>query len=94
MATKMTFSLDDDTARRLRTTAERLRKPQSQVVREAVAEYAVRVDRLSESERLSLLRTFDQVVPSIPARPADSVDAEIRRLRADRHRGGRRSVTR
>jgi len=91
MATKVTFSLDDDTVRRLRTAAERLRKPQSQVVREAVAEYADRIGRLSDGERLSLLRTFDRLVPALPSRPAGQVDAEIRRLRADRRRGGRRS---
>ncbi len=92
--TKVTFTLDDETIRRLRTAAERLRKPQSQVVREAVAEYADRVGRLSEAERAALLRTFDRLVPPLPARPARAVDAELRRLRADRRRGGRRSAAR
>ena len=91
MAIKVTFSLDDDTVRRLRTAAERLRKPQSQVVREAVTEYADRIGRLSDGERLALLRTFDRLVPALPSRPTGAVDAEIRRLRADRRRGGRRS---
>ena len=94
MATKVTFSLDEETVRRLRTAAERLRKPQSQVVREAVAEYADRIGRLSDRERLALLRTFDRLVPSLPARPTSQVDAEIRQLRADRRRGGRRSAGR
>ena len=48
---KLTFSLDDQTVRLLRATAERLRKPQSMVVREAVAEYGARAGRLTESER-------------------------------------------
>ena len=39
---KMTFSLDGETVRRLRTAADRLHMPYSQVVREAVAEYAAR----------------------------------------------------
>ena len=91
MATKVTFSLDEDTVHRLRVAAERLRKSQSQVVREAVAEYADRIGRLSDSERLALLRTFDRLVPSLPARPAKEVDAENRQVRADRRRGGRRS---
>ena len=38
----MTFTLDDDTIRTLRTIAERRKKPQSLVVREAVAPYAAR----------------------------------------------------
>ncbi len=93
MAVKVTFSLDDDTVARLRTTAERLRKPQSQVVREAVAEYAARAGRLSEAERATLLRTFDRLVLTLPTRPARAVDAEINQLRAARRRGGRRHAS-
>ena len=87
---KMTFSLDDETVQRLRATAERLGRPQSQVVREAVTEYAARSGRLSDSERVALLRVFDRVVPAIPPRPAAQVDAELRALRASRQAGGRR----
>jgi len=90
MVTRVTYSLDEATVRQLRLAAERLRKPQSQVVREAVAEYCVRIGRLSEGERLALLRTFDRVIPAVPARPAREVDAEIRGLRAARRQGGRR----
>ncbi len=90
----MTFTLDDETVRRLRTAAERLRMPQSRVVREAVAEYAQRIGRLSDGERAELLRTFDRLVPLLPSRPAVRVDAEIRQLRADRRRGGRRTAER
>jgi hypothetical protein len=91
---KLTFSLDAETVARLRQAAARLRIPQSQVVREAVAEYALRVGRLSESERLALLQTFDRVVPLAPARRAAAVDAELDELRAARRRGGRRSAAR
>lgn len=92
MATvKLTFSLDEETVARLRTAAERRRIPQSQVVREAVAEYSSRIGRLSEAERVALLRTFDRVVPSLPARPAADVDAELGELRAARRRGGRKA---
>jgi hypothetical protein len=94
MATKMTFSLDEETVARLKTTAARLRKPQSQVVREAVAEYAAHVGRLSESERVALLRTFDRLLPEVPARPAAAVTAELRAVRAARRSGGRRSRAR
>jgi predicted transcriptional regulator len=89
-AVRLTFSLDRETVRRLRTTAERLRKPQSQVVREAVEEYSARVGRLSDSERAAMLRTFDRVMASAPARTAADVAAEIRDVRAARRRGGRR----
>lgn len=88
---KLTFSLDAETVARLRTTAGRLRMPQSQVVREAVAEYAARVGLLSESERVSMLRAFDRLVPLVPPRPAAEVAAELRALRAARRRGGRRA---
>lgn len=91
---KLTFSLDAETVGRLRTTAERLGLPQSQVVREAVAEYAERVGRLSESERVALLNVFDRLVPSLPERPAREVDAELRSLRAARRHGGRRRAAR
>ncbi len=88
---KLTFSLDADTVARLRQAAERLRIPQSQVVREAVAEYSARIGRLSDAERLALLKTFDRLLPLVPPRPAASVHAELRELRAARRRGGRRT---
>ena len=87
---KLTFSLDEETVDRLRRTAARLGKPQSLVVREAVADYAVRAGRLSDAERAALLRVFDRLVPAIPRRSAARVDAELRSLRASRRAGGRR----
>jgi hypothetical protein len=94
MAVRVTFSLDEETVRQLRATAESTKKPQSLVVREAVAEYAARVGRLSDAERLALLRTFDRLVPALPARPAREVDAELRNIRSARRHGGRRGATR
>lgn len=87
---KVTFTLDDDTVRTLRGTAARLSKPQSQVVRDAVADYAARAGRLSETERLQVLRTFDEVVGAIPSKATRDVDAELREIRRARRRGGRR----
>lgn len=86
---KVTFSLDDETVGRLRTAAERLHLPYSQVVREAIAEFGARIGRLSDTERAAMLRTFDRLLPSVPARPAADVDAELRAIRAARRRGGR-----
>jgi len=87
---KVTFTLDDETVTRLRRSAARLAKPQSQVVREAIRDYASRVGRLSEQERLRLLRVFDEVTSAIPPQPARAVDAELRGLRRARRGGGRR----
>src|SRR5947208_3512547 len=65
---KVTFTLDDHTVARLRQAAERLNKPQSQVVREAVRDYADRVGRLSEHERLRMLSALDAIVKRKPTR--------------------------
>ena len=69
-ANKVTFTLDDETVRRIADSSERLAKPKSQVVREAVADYHSRIGRLSESERQRLLKIFDTVVPLIPSTSA------------------------
>ncbi len=90
MATvKMTFSLDEATAARLRRTAETLGKPKSEVVREAILEYSDKKGRLGDAERRRLLSAFDQLVPAIPGKPFADVDKEIDSLREARRRGGR-----
>ena len=90
MATiKMTFSLDEATAKRLAEASERTRKPKSSVVREAILDYADRVGRLTEAERIRLLGVFDEVVAAIPDKPAAEVDAELTELRSARRLGGR-----
>ncbi len=81
---KVTYSLDDATVRRIRRAAERLGRPQSQVVREAVTEYAARTDRLSEAERLRMLEVLDQLRSEPAARSRESVDAELRERRRSR----------
>jgi len=88
---KVTFTLDDATVTRLRAAAARLAKPQSQIVREAIHDYADRVGRLSEHERLALLKAFDQLVPRIPGRPQAAVERELRAIRSARRHGGRRT---
>jgi hypothetical protein len=89
---KVTFTLDDDTVAELRRTAARLGKPQSLVVREALADYAARADRLSERERLHLLDVLEKLGAAPPTRTARAVDAEIKAVRAARRQGGRRSA--
>jgi Arc/MetJ-type ribon-helix-helix transcriptional regulator len=88
---RVTFSLDEATVDRIRRTASRLRKPQSQVVREAVADYAARRDRLSDDERRHLLGVLGALRATPPSRPKAEVDAELRSVRAARARGGRRT---
>ena len=87
---KVTFSVDEETARTLKTTAERLRKPQSLVVREAIAEYAARAGRLTESERRRMLKAVDQMMREPPTRPQVEADREIEQVRRARRQGGRR----
>ena len=86
---KRTFTFDVETSEKLDRTAERLDVPKSQVVREAIVEYADRVGRLSEAERRRLLSAFDELVPRIPERPAEEVDRELANLREARRSGGR-----
>ena len=90
---KATFTLDTVTIRRLERTAERLGRPKSQVVREAIHEYSERVGRLSERERLRMLKAFDELVPAIPRRPPAEVERELRAIRDARRGGGRRSAS-
>ena len=89
-STKVTFTLDQTTVARLQDAAARLSLPKSEVVREAIQEFHDRIGHLSERERLHLLRTFDEVVPRIPARSLRSVENELSALRRARRAGGRK----
>ena len=92
MATvKVTFTLDEATVHRLQDAAERLAKPKSEVVREAILEFHDRIGRLSERERQRLLRAFDEFVPKIPVRSLACAERELAEVRKARRRGGRRS---
>ncbi len=88
---KMTFTLDQRTAERIDTTARRLGIPKSGVIREAVEEYAARAGRLSESERLRLLKYLDEIMIRKPTRPQREVERELAALRQARESSGRRS---
>lgn len=87
---RATFSLDEATIADIRRLAERLRKPQSHVIREAVADYAARTDRLSERERRQLLSVLDGLRATRPTRTAKAVGAELKAVRRARQAGGRR----
>ena len=87
---KVTFSFDDETVRTLRATAERLRKSQSLVVREAIAEYGARSGRLTEAERRRMLGVVDAIMKRPSAGSAADVAKELQEVRRARRHGGRR----
>ena len=91
---KLTFTLDDETVTRLRKIAVRTRKPQSLVVREAIAEYAAQGERLTEDERKRALQAFDALAPAVRRRAPADIARELRELRRARRSGGRRTPAR
>lgn len=85
---KATFTLDDDSVRKLAQASERLRRPKSEIVREAILDYSERAGRLSERERVAMLRTIDQFADDVPTRTQAEVDAEIAGIRESRRLSG------
>ena len=83
----MTFTLDETTVKEINATAARLHKPKSEVIREAVHEYHLRSDRLSESERRRMLKLLNEYMKLPPTRTDAEVDRELRELRESRRRG-------
>jgi predicted transcriptional regulator len=90
MAVKVTFTLDEGTVGKLSETAKRLAKPKSQVVREAIEDYHAKSDRLTEAERVRMIRAIRELMASPPTRSEREVDQELRELRASRRTGWRR----
>jgi predicted transcriptional regulator len=89
---KMTFTLDEETVAALKQTAQRLARPRSAVVREAIREYGARAGRLSEDERRRMLRAIDAVSRTPPTRSHAAVEQELRDIRRARRGAGRRSA--
>lgn len=87
---KVTFTLDADTVQAIRTMAERKKKPQSRVVREAIAAYASREEELSDEERARRLRVLDDLMARPRTRADVDVDKELREIRRARRVGWRR----
>ena len=87
----MKLTLDDETVETLRRTAERSRKPQSQVVREAIAEYAAREDRLTDAERDRLLGVLRGIRSRPATRSKTAVDGELQEIRRSRRTGWSRT---
>ena len=90
---KIPYSPDKRTVRQIRRTADRLGISRAHVLREAIADDCARRDRLSERERLRLLSAIDHLRDAPVTRSEQSVDAEIRAVRAARRRSGRTGQT-
>jgi predicted transcriptional regulator len=86
---KITFTLDSETTEAIRALARRKRKPQSLVVREAVAAYALQEEKLSEAERTRRMRVLDNLLTRPRTRPQADVDKELREIRRARRAGWR-----
>ena len=84
---KMTFSLDDETVRTLRLLADRKQKPQSVIVREAIAEYAAKDEKLSDAERSRKLQLIRQLRSQPQTRDVSAVVEELAELRRSRRLG-------
>lgn len=89
---KLTFSLDEDSVQTLRRVSERSRKPQSLIVREAIAQYAEREEMLSPDERDRLLAVLQRIRQRPATRPASAVREELREIRRSRRTGWSRPV--
>jgi predicted transcriptional regulator len=90
MATiKMTFTIDQETAAELERTAETLRKPKSEVVRDAIRDYAERAGQLSEAERIRRLRAIEEFAAMPPTRSQADVGRELAEIRWARRHAGR-----
>lgn len=81
---KVTFTLDEPTVLKLRRTAERHNKPQSWVVREAVADYAAKSDMLTPEEKARMLEALECFKRTPITGTSADVDREIAEIRASR----------
>jgi len=84
---KLTFSLDDASVQTLRRIAARCRKPQSQIVREAIETYAAREDVLSAEDRDRLLGVLRRIRQRPATRSAAAVREELQEIRRSRRTG-------
>ena len=91
---KMTFTLDDDTVAKLKRAATRFDKPQSWVVREAVADYAAKSDMLTPEEKARMLAALGRLRQAPIEKTSAEVDREIAEIRASRRAAGRRRPVR
>ena len=74
----------------LKRTARRLGIAQSHVVRDSIAEYSARTDRLPERERLRMLDVIRRWKRNPGSRREGTVESEIEEVRAARRLSSRR----
>lgn len=86
---KMTFNFSEETAAHLRETASRLKKTNTDVVREAIEEAYKKSDRMSDEERERKLAFLKEYAKKLPTRSAAEVDRELAELRESRRTGWR-----
>jgi len=91
---KMTFTLDDETVAKLKRAAARFDKPQSWVVREAVADYAAKSDMLTPEEKARMLEALERLRQAPIEKTSAEVDREIAEIRASRRAAGLRRPAR
>src|SRR5919204_4063843 len=85
---KLTFSLDEATVEKLRKTAQRLRKPQSVVVREAIGQYAAQEDLTTPEERERILKAIAEFKKRPITRTREDALREIEEIRRSRRAAG------
>jgi hypothetical protein len=88
---KATFTFDEITMRHLTNASVQLKKPKSEIVRDAINQYHSRLDRLTDEEIATKLRIIDELGPLITPRPRAEIDRELREIRRARRHGGRRT---
>jgi hypothetical protein len=88
---RITFTLDEETVAKIHDASQRLSKSKSRVVQEAILRYRPLPPRLTEQERLRLLRILDEHLARPPERSRTDVDRELREIRLLRRSGGRRT---
>ena len=84
---KLTFSLDEATVEALRKAARRTGKAQSLIVREAIAEYATRDERLTDAQRDRLLGALRRIRSRPVSGSEADVEVELREIRRSRRAG-------
>ena len=81
---KVTFTLDAVTVAALKRAARESGKPQSMIVREAIAQYGDRSDKMGPDERRRMLDAFHKVRRTLPKRAEGEAAAEIEEVRRAR----------
>ncbi len=88
-AVKSTFTLDELTVARIERAARQKGRSKSEIVREAIHEYAQKPELMSAEERDRMLTVLREIMASPPTGSAASAAAEQRELRAARRLPGR-----